>query len=74
MEEKKVKMYTNSKGESIPITSLEFTHLSNALAKAYRDSFNAKSKDEYKKYIDKIDDLKEEIHRRMNMFYEKLGD
>lgn len=74
MEETKPKMYTTSKGEVIPINSLEFTHLSNALAKAYRDSFSAKTKDEYNQHLQKIDDLKEEIHRRMNDFYEKLGD
>lgn len=67
-------MYTNSKGESMPISNVEFTHLSNALAKTYRDSFNAKNKDEYKRYIDKINDIKEEMHKRMNNFYEKLGD
>ena len=43
MEEK---YYTRSNGEKIKISDLETTHLSNALAKAYRDSFESKDRDD----------------------------
>ena len=80
------KTYTSSKGEVIKLKDLETTHLSNALAKAYRDSFSTTSKKEFedaahalfgndfKEHVKKINDLKEEMHRRINDFYEKIED
>ena len=68
------KTYTSSKGEVIKLKDLETTHLSNALAKAYRDSFSTTSKKEFEEHVKKINDLKEEMHRRINDFYEKIED
>lgn len=68
------KTYTSSKGEVIKIKDLETTHLSNALSKAYRDSFSVTNKKEFEEYVKKINDLKEEMHKRINKYYESLED
>ncbi len=72
MEDKK-KYYTNSAGESVEISTLETTHLTNALAKKYRELFESTSKEEYSKRLNEINDLKEDLYGRFNTFYEKLG-
>ena len=74
MENKKIKYYVSSDGTKTPITNVEFTHLSNGLAKKYRDIFNSINKDEFSNNINQINDIKEEIHRRLNEFNDKLGD
>lgn len=74
MEEKTKKYYTSSDGTKTPIESVEFTHLSNGLAKKYRDIFNSKNREEFSKRIEEINDIKEEIHRRINTYNEGLGD
>lgn len=68
------KTYTSSKGEVIKLKDLETTHLSNALSKAYRDSFSTTNKKEFEEHVKKINDLKEEMHKRINVFYESLKD
>lgn len=72
MENKKY--YTRSNGEQVEISSLETTHLTNALAKKYRELFESTNKDEYSKRYGEISDLKEDLHRRFNEFYDTLGD
>ena len=72
MENKKY--YTRSNGEQVEISSLETTHLTNALAKKYRELFESTNKDEYSKKYGEISDLKEDLHRRFNEFYDTLGD
>ena len=74
MENKEIKYYVSSDGTTTPITNVEFTHLSNGLAKKYRDIFNSLNKDEFSNKINEINDIKEEIHRRLNEFNDKLGD
>lgn len=74
MEEKKKKYYVSSDGTKTPMESIEFTHLSNGLAKRYREIFNATSRDDFSKRLDEINDIKEEIHRRVNTFSEGLND
>lgn len=69
MEEK---YYVGSDGTKTPIGSMEFTHLTNGLAKKYRELFNYTNKDEFNKKFSEISDIKEEMHRRINEFYEKL--
>ena len=71
MEEKKY--YTNSSGESIDISTLETTHLLNALNKKQREIFNKENKDDVSKELEEIKNLKEEYHRRFNEWYDKLG-
>ncbi len=72
MENKKY--YTNSEGQKIDVTSLETTHLLNALNKKQREIFNKENKDEISKELQEINNLKEEYHKRFNEFYDKLGD
>lgn len=71
MENKKY--YVNSAGESVEISTLETTHLTNALAKKYRELFESTSKEDYSKRLNEINDLKEDLYGRFNSFYEKLG-
>jgi len=72
--EKEIKYYTRSNGEKIPMKEVEFTHLSNGLAKAYRDIFESKNKDEFSKKLNEINDMKEEIYERLNKFNDNLED
>ena len=74
MENKEIKYYVSSDGTKTPVTDAEVTHLSNGLAKKYRDIFNSINKDEFSNKINEINDIKEEIHRRLNEFNDKLGD
>lgn len=68
------KTYTNHNGEIIDISTMETTHITNAMAKKMRDVFSAKSKDEAFKMIEEINGLKEETFKRINTFIETLGD
>ena len=72
--EQKDKYYTSSDGKKTLMKDVEFTHLSNGLAKRYRDIFNVTNKDEFSQKLKEIDDIKEEIHRRINTFNEGLED
>lgn len=72
MENKKY--YTNSSGELIDISTLETTHLLNALNKKQREIFNKENKDDVSKELEEIKNLREEYHRRFNEWYDKLGD
>lgn len=72
--EQKNKYYTSSDGKKTLMKDVEFTHLSNGLAKRYRDIFNVTNKDEFSQKLKEIDDIKEEIHRRINTFNEGLED
>ena len=72
MENKKY--YTRSNGEQIPLNEVEFTHLSNGMAKKYRELFESVDKDDFSNKLNEINDIKEEIHNRLNKFYDELGD
>ena len=75
MEEKKEeKYYTSSDGKKTPMKDMEFTHLSNGLAKRYRELFESKNKKDFSTKLNEINDIKEEIHKRINTFNEGLGD
>lgn len=74
MENKKEKYYTRSNGERVKISDLETTHLINALSKKYRELFNSQNRDDYSNKLKEINDLKEDLYRRFNDFYEKLGE
>lgn len=71
MENKKY--YISSDGTKTPIQDVEFTHLSNGLAKKYRDIFTTANKDEFAEKVKEINDIKEEIHRRINEYNDKLN-
>lgn len=72
MESKKY--YTNSKGEQIEVSTLETTHLKNAMAKKMEDLFSSENKDDFSKKLEEVNNLKDEYYKRLNQFYEKLGD
>lgn len=72
--ENNTKYYTRSNGEQVEIKSMETTHLTNSLAKKYRELFESVNKDDYSKKLNEINDLKEDLYRRFNEFYEGLGD
>lgn len=68
-------MYTNSEGISVDVTTLETTHLINALGKKMREIFNSTNRIEYASMLMQINALKEEYFKRLNKFTEeKLGD
>lgn len=72
MENKKY--YVSSDGTKTLMKDVEFTHLSNGLAKKYRDIFNSTNKDEFATKLQEINDIKEEIYKRINEFNDGLGD
>lgn len=74
MENKEVKekYYIASDGTKTLMKDVEFTHLSNGLAKRYREIFNSTNKDEFSQKLQEINDIKEEMHKRINDFNDKL--
>lgn len=72
MEQNK-KYYINSAGEKVDISTLETTHLINAIGKKQREIFNKENKDDVSKELEEIKNLKEEYHRRFNEWYDKLA-
>lgn len=67
-------MYTNSEGISVDVTTLETTHLINALGKKMREIFNSTNSQEYTSMLMQINALKEEYYKRLNKFVEKIGE
>ena len=72
MEKKEKKFYTNSAGEKVDISTLETTHLINAIGKKQREVFDKKNKDEVAKELQEIKDLREEYYSRFNEWYDRL--
>ena len=72
--EENIKYYTSSDGKKTPLKDVETTHLINGLAKRYRELFNSENEEDFNIRINEINDIKEEIHRRLNEFNDKLGD
>ena len=73
MMESKEKYYVASDGTKTPMKDMEFTHLSNGLAKRYREIFESTDKDDFARRLQDINDIKEEMYRRINDFNDKLG-
>lgn len=67
-------MYTNSEGISVDVTTLETTHEINAMGKKMREIFSVTNKVEFDKMLQEINALKEDYYKRLNLFYEKLGE
>ena len=72
--EKTKKYYTNSKGEQIDVSTLETTHIINAIGKKQREIFNKTNKDDVSKELEEIKNLREEYYSRFNKWYDTLGD
>jgi hypothetical protein len=75
METKKIeKYYTRSNGEQVALSTMETTHIKNAMAKKMEELFNSVNKTDFSKKLQEVNDLKEEYFARINKFYETLGD
>ena len=72
MEEKKY--YTRSNGEKVDISTMETTHIKNALAKQMEGLFSSESKSDFSKKLEEVNNLKDEYYKRVNKFYDTLGD
>lgn len=72
MENKKY--YTNSKGERVDVATLETTHLANAMRKKYEGLFSCGNKKDFSTVLKEVNNLKDEYHKRLNEYYDKLGD
>ena len=67
-------MYTNSEGISVDVSTLETTHLINALGKKMREIYNCTDKWQFSRVLMEINALKEEYYKRLNKFSEGLQD
>ena len=75
MENKKeIKYYTRSNGEKVELSTMDTTHVKNAMAKKMEELFTSQNKDDFSKKLQEVNDLKDEYYSRVNMFYETLGD
>lgn len=72
--EQKERMYKRSNGEVVKMSTLETTHLINALSKKYREVFESKNKTDFANKTNELNDLKEELYSRFNTFNEGLED
>lgn len=68
--EDKIKYYRSSTGELTPMKDMEFTHLSNALSKRYREVFETLDEEQFNNKINEINDIKEEMYSRINKFHD----
>lgn len=66
-----IKYYTSSNGTKTPIREVEYTHLSNSLAKKYREIFDSIDEDDFNERLNVINDIKEEMYFRINNFYDE---
>lgn len=72
MENKKY--YVRENGEKIELSTMNTTHLKNAMAKKMEELFSSENKDDFSRKLNEVNDLKEEYFKRLNQFYETLGD
>lgn len=72
--EKEIKYYTRSNGEKVKINEMNTEHILNALGKGFRDVFTSQNKDELNEKLNGINDLKEEVYKRINKFNDNLED
>ena len=72
MENKKY--YVRENGEKIELSTMNTTHLKNAMAKKMEELFSTENKDDFSQKLNEVNDLKEEYFKRLNQFYETLGD
>lgn len=69
MENKK--FYTRSNGEQVEISTMETTHISNAIAKKYREMFESTNEDDFSNKLNELNSLKEEMHFRINKYHDE---
>lgn len=71
---KNKKYYVRENGEKIELSTMNTTHLKNAMAKKMEELFSSENKDDFSQKLNEVNDLKEEYFKRLNQFYETLGD
>ena len=69
---KEEKVYIRNNGEKVFIKDMNTEHLVNSLAKKYRELFESTNKDDYSRRLAEINDLKEDLYKRFNVFYETM--
>lgn len=74
MENKEEKYYVRSNGERVALSSMDTTHIKNSMAKKMEEMFSSSNKTEFSKKLQEVNDLKEEYFKRLNKFYDTLGD
>ena len=74
MENKEEKYYIRSNGEKVALSSMDTTHIKNSMAKKMEEMFSSTNKTEFSKKLQEVNDLKEEYFKRLNKFYDTLGD
>ena len=75
MENKKVeKYYIDSEGKKLAISTMHPTHIKNAMLKKYDELFLCKTKDEFSKKLQEVNDLKDGYYKHINDYYEGLSD
>lgn len=72
MENKEPKYYVRSNGEKVDLSTMETTHVKNAMAKKMEELFSSENKDDFSKKLAEVNDLKNEYFARVNKFYETL--
>lgn len=73
-ENKKTKYYISSDGSKKDVTTLNGEYLINALSKKRKTIYESKNKTEWSKSYEQIKILDEEYYRRLNQFFDSLGD
>lgn len=68
------KYYVRDNGEEIEISSMNTTHLKNAIAKKMEGLFSSTNKTDFANRLKEVNDLKDEYYARVNKFYETLED
>ena len=66
--------HIRSNGEKIKISEMNTEHILIALGKSYRDIFTSQNKDELSEKLKSINNLKEEVYKRINKFNDELGE
>ena len=74
MENKEKKYYIRSNGEKVELSTMETTHVKNAMAKKMEELFSSENKDDFSKKLKEVNDLKDEYYSRINKFYDTLGE
>lgn len=69
MEEK---YYIRSNGEKIKLSDMNTNHLLNSYRKKAESIFESTNKEDYYKNVQELNDLKEEYHKRLNEFADRI--
>lgn len=74
MENNEEKYYTSSDGTKTLLKDVHSEHLINGFAKKIKNVFESQTKDEFVNKMTEINNIKEEIYKRINDFSSNLKD